>query len=62
MWSLMSLFIYSSSAPCTHSLPFSMLSSLLGNLQNILKQEQQAADGGENAVTLEDFDLLAVLG
>ncbi len=33
-----------------------------GNLQNILKQEQQAADGGENAVTLEDFDLLAVLG
>lgn len=39
-----------------------MFSSLSGNLQNILKQEQQAADGGENAVTLEDFDLLAVLG
>jgi hypothetical protein len=34
-----------------------------GNLQNILKQEQEAQDGaGADAVTLEDFDLLSVLG
>ncbi len=33
-----------------------------GNLQNILKQEEQVAGGDESAVTLEDFDLLAVLG
>lgn len=32
-----------------------------GNLQNILKQEQAAA-GEAEAVGLEDFDLLAVLG
>lgn len=33
-----------------------------GNLQNILRQEQAEAEGDENTATLEDFDLLAVLG
>jgi hypothetical protein len=42
-----------------HALPAPCVT---GNLQNILKAEQQEAEGDEASVTLEDFDLLAVLG
>jgi serine/threonine protein kinase len=42
-----------------HTSPFT---SVTGNLQNILKAEQQEAEGDDASVTLEDFDLLAVLG
>jgi serine/threonine protein kinase len=42
-----------------HTSPFTCVT---GNLQNILKAEQQEAEGDDASVTLEDFDLLAVLG
>ena len=33
-----------------------------GNLQNILRNEQDSSDELQNMVSLDDFELLAVLG